>query len=83
MYLTNPIILNALQIIADHLSVEEVAGIKEGFALMDTGKKGKIGIDELKSGLHKLGHQISEADLHILMDAVSIVIPFVEGFYPN
>ncbi|KNA14653.1 hypothetical protein SOVF_105100 isoform A [Spinacia oleracea] len=61
--------LTAQQIIADHLSVEEVAGIKEGFALMDTGKKGKIGIDELKSGLHKLGHQISEADLHILMDA--------------
>nr|AFR11232.1 calcium dependent protein kinase 3 [Chenopodium album] len=59
----------ALRVIAEHLSVEEVAGIKEGFALMDTGKRGKIGIDELKSGLHKLGHQISEADLHILMDA--------------
>ena len=63
--------------------MEEVAGIKEGFALMDTGKKGKIGIDELKSGLHKLGHQISEADLHILMDAVSILVPLVKAFKPS
>lgn len=44
--------------------------MKEGFALMDTGKRGKIGLDELKVGLRKLGHQISDTDLHILMDAV-------------
>ncbi|CAO2822208.1 unnamed protein product [Amaranthus hypochondriacus] len=59
----------ALRVIAEHLSVEEVAGMKEGFALMDTGKRGKIGLDELKVGLRKLGHQISDTDLHILMDA--------------
>ncbi|XP_057547826.1 calcium-dependent protein kinase 20-like [Amaranthus tricolor] len=58
-----------LRVIAEHLSVEEVAGMKEGFALMDTGKRGKIGIDELKVGLRQLGHQISDTDLHILMDA--------------
>ncbi|KAK9671034.1 hypothetical protein RND81_12G002300 [Saponaria officinalis] len=59
----------ALRVIAEHLSKEEVAGIKERFALMDTGKRGKIGADELKAGLYKLGHQISEADVHILMEA--------------
>ena len=60
------------QVIAEHLSVEEVAGIKEGFHMMDTGNRGKINIDELRVGLHKLGHQIPDADLQILMEAVSI-----------
>lgn len=61
------------QVIAEHLSVEEVAGIKEGFQLMDTGNKGKINIDELRVGLIKLGHQIADADVQILMEAVSII----------
>ena len=51
--------------------MEEVAGIKEGFELMDTGNRGKINIDELRVGLHKLGHNIPDTDLHILMEAVS------------
>ncbi|KAH6794612.1 calcium-dependent protein kinase 32 [Perilla frutescens var. hirtella] len=59
----------ALRVIAEHLSVEEVAGIKEGFRLMDTGNKGKIDINELRVGLQKLGHQIPESDLVVLMEA--------------
>ncbi|KAI4381497.1 hypothetical protein MLD38_007564 [Melastoma candidum] len=59
----------ALKVIAEHLSVEEVAGIKEGFHLMDISNKGKINIDELRVGLHKIGHQIPDADLQILMEA--------------
>lgn len=59
------------QVIAEHLSVEEVAGIKEGFDKMDTNNKGKINIDELRVGLQKLGHQIADTDLQILMEAVS------------
>ncbi|XP_059668424.1 calcium-dependent protein kinase 32-like [Cornus florida] len=59
----------ALKVIAEHLSVEEVAGIKEGFQLMDTDNKGKINIDELRVGLHKLGHHIPDADIQILMEA--------------
>lgn len=54
--------------------MEEVAGIQEGFKLMDTSNKGKINIDELKIGLHKLGHQIPDTDLHILMEAVSTIL---------
>lgn len=56
--------------IAEHLSVEEVAGIKEAFQLMDTGNKGKIDINELRVGLQKLGHQIPDTDLVVLMEAV-------------
>ncbi|KAE8690008.1 Calcium-dependent protein kinase 32 [Hibiscus syriacus] len=59
----------ALRVIAEHLSVEEVAGIKEGFQVMDTSGRGKINIDELRVGLHKLGHIISDSDLQILMEA--------------
>ncbi|XP_058738253.1 calcium-dependent protein kinase 32-like [Vicia villosa] len=59
----------ALRVIAEHLSVEEAAGLKEGFKLMDTSNKGKINIDELRIGLHKLGHQIPDADVQILMEA--------------
>ncbi|CAO2831717.1 unnamed protein product [Amaranthus hypochondriacus] len=59
----------ALRVIAAHLSVEEVAGMQEVFELMDTGRRGRIEIDELKVGLRKVGHQISDTDVQILMDA--------------
>ena len=38
---------------------------------MDTSQRGKINIDELKIGLQKLGHNIPQDDIQILMDAVS------------
>ncbi|KAK4281874.1 hypothetical protein QN277_013320 [Acacia crassicarpa] len=59
----------ALRVIAEHLSVEEVAGIKEGFKVMDTSNRGKIDLDELRAGLQKLGHQMADADVQILMEA--------------
>lgn len=58
--------------IADHLSVDEVAGIKHGFTVMDKDNRGKINIDELRVGLLELGHQIPDGDVQILMEAVSI-----------
>ena len=67
--------LYSKQVIAEFLSAEEVAGMKEAFEMMDTGKKGKINLNELKDGLQKLGHQIPDADLHILMEAVSGLMP--------
>ncbi|CAN1750876.1 Calcium-dependent protein kinase 8 [Linum perenne] len=62
----------ALRVIAEHLSLEEVAGIKEAFDMMDTSKTGKINMDELRVGLHKLGQQITDPDLQILMEAADI-----------
>jgi len=58
-------------VIAEHLSVEEVADIKDMFSKMDINSNGKLTLEELKFGLHKLGHQIPDADVKILMDAVS------------
>ncbi|KAG6792835.1 hypothetical protein POTOM_001994 [Populus tomentosa] len=62
----------ALRVIAEHLSVEEVAGIKEAFDSMDTGKKGSINLEELRVGLQKLGQHIADADLQILMEAADV-----------
>ncbi|ONK69062.1 uncharacterized protein A4U43_C05F18890 [Asparagus officinalis] len=61
----------ALRVIAEHLSVEEVADIKEMFSKIDVNNTGNISLEELKFGLHKLGHQIPDADVKILMDAGS------------
>ncbi|TYJ26675.1 hypothetical protein E1A91_A07G136600v1 [Gossypium mustelinum] len=59
----------ALRVIAEHLSVEEVADIKETFDMVDTKQRGKITLEELKAGLQKLGQQIPDADLQILVGA--------------
>nr|XP_043627929.1 calcium-dependent protein kinase 7-like [Erigeron canadensis] len=60
----------ALRVIAELLSVEEVAGIKERFDLMDMDKKGKISIEQLRSGLQKLGQLINDADLQVILETV-------------
>lgn len=69
--------------IAEHLSVEEVAGIKEAFDMMDVEKKGKIHLEELRTGLQKIGHQIPDSDLQILMEAVCTFPRFVLLSYPS
>lgn len=61
-----------LQVVADHLSMEEVAEIKELFEMMDVNNNGKITLEELKHGLQKVGYQLPDADVKILMDAASI-----------
>ncbi|KAJ1691914.1 hypothetical protein LUZ63_016069 [Rhynchospora breviuscula] len=59
----------ALRVIAQHLSVEEAADIKELFQKMDLNNDNKISFDELKLGLHKIGQQLPDSDVRILMDA--------------
>lgn len=57
--------------------MEEVAGLKEAFDMMDSQKRGKINLGEFKVGLQKLGHQIPDTDVQILMEAVrNIFITF-------
>ncbi|WOG82945.1 hypothetical protein DCAR_0102117 [Daucus carota subsp. sativus] len=62
----------ALGVIAEHLSGDEVAGIKEAFDMMDTNKRNKINLEELRVGLAKLGHSIPDPDLEILMEAADV-----------
>ncbi|KAG6517595.1 hypothetical protein ZIOFF_020991 [Zingiber officinale] len=64
----------ALRVIAEYLSEEVAARIMEMFQKLDINKKGSISLEEMKFGLHKLGHQIPDADLQILMDVASICL---------
>lgn len=57
--------------IAEHLSVEEAADIKNMFDGMDVNKNGQLTFEEFKAGLRKLGNHMPDSDLRILMDAVS------------
>ncbi|XP_042463108.1 calcium-dependent protein kinase 20-like [Zingiber officinale] len=62
----------ALRVMAEYLSVEELADIKEIFEKIDINRNGKINFEELQLGLHKLGHQISDSDVRILMEAADV-----------
>lgn len=61
-----------MQVIADHLSTEEVEDIKESFKKMDTDNDGIVSIEELKSGLRKFGSQLAEAEVQMLIETVSV-----------
>lgn len=60
-----------LQVIAEHLSVEEVEVIRDMFTLMDTDNDGKVTYDELKAGLRKVGSQLGEPEIKLLMEVVN------------
>ncbi|KAL5981993.1 Calcium-dependent protein kinase 14 [Asimina triloba] len=59
----------AMRVVAEHLSVEEVAGIKDMFQMMDMNNRGQITIEELKIGLQKIGQYVPDADLQLLVEA--------------
>lgn len=59
--------------IAEHLTIDEVADIKGLFDKLDVRHVGEINFDELKDGLRKAGHDIPNSDALILMDAVRIL----------
>ena len=65
-----------LQVIAENLSTEEIQGLKQMFANIDTDKSGTITYDELKTGLARLGSKLTEAEVQQLMEAVRIKILF-------
>jgi len=60
-----------IQVIAEHLSVEEVEIIKDMFTLMDTDKDGRVTFEELKAGLRKVGSQLAEPEIKMLMEVVN------------
>ncbi|KAL6579964.1 Calcium-dependent protein kinase 10 [Orobanche minor] len=62
----------ALRVIAEHLSVEEIEVIKDMFALMDTDDDGKVTYEELKAGLKKVGSQLAEPEIKLMMDVADV-----------
>ncbi|KAF8409894.1 hypothetical protein HHK36_002412 [Tetracentron sinense] len=62
----------ALRVIAESLSEEEIAGLKEMFRAMDTDNSGAITFDELKAGLRRYGSTLKESEIRDLMDAADV-----------
>ncbi|ONM32268.1 Calcium-dependent protein kinase 1 [Zea mays] len=62
----------ALRVIAENLSEEEIAGLKEMFKMMDTDNSGQINFEELKAGLEKVGANMKESEIYQLMQAADI-----------
>ncbi|CAK9141651.1 unnamed protein product [Ilex paraguariensis] len=61
-----------LRVVADNLPHEQVDGIKELFNMMDTDKNGNLTFEELRDGLSKMGQPVTDPDVQMLMDAVSL-----------
>ncbi|KAK1272827.1 Calcium-dependent protein kinase 6 [Acorus gramineus] len=62
----------ALRVIAESLSEEEIAGLREMFKAMDTDNSGAITYDELKAGLKRYGSTLGESEIRDLMDAADV-----------
>jgi calcium-dependent protein kinase len=62
----------AIRIIAEKLSEDEIAGLKEIFSDMDRDNDGAISFEELKEGLMKVGTTLKEAEIFDLMDAADV-----------
>ncbi|XP_009625601.1 calcium-dependent protein kinase 1-like [Nicotiana tomentosiformis] len=62
----------ALRVIADSLSEEEIAGLKEMFKMIDTDNSGQITFEELKDGLKRFGSNLKESEIYDLMQAADV-----------
>ncbi|KAI4375708.1 hypothetical protein MLD38_013545 [Melastoma candidum] len=62
----------ALRVIAESLSEEEIAGLREMFTAMDTDSSGAITFDELKAGLRKYGSTMKDTEIRDPMEAADI-----------
>ncbi|KAL1818456.1 hypothetical protein ACET3Z_013325 [Daucus carota] len=62
----------ALRVIAEHLSIEEVEVMRDMFTLMDTNNDGKVTYQELRAGLRKVGSQLAEPEMKMLMDVADV-----------
>jgi len=69
-----------MQVIAQNLSEEEIAGLKEMFKTIDTDNSGQITFEELKVGLKKFGANLNESEIYDLMQAVSFQNHLVKRF---
>uniref|UniRef100_A0A2P2JIL3 non-specific serine/threonine protein kinase n=2 Tax=Rhizophora mucronata TaxID=61149 RepID=A0A2P2JIL3_RHIMU len=62
----------ALRVIAESLSEEEIAGLRQMFKMIDTDNSGQITFEELKAGLEKVGANLKESEIYDLMQAADV-----------
>ncbi|KAG6499562.1 hypothetical protein ZIOFF_039352 [Zingiber officinale] len=61
-----------LRVIAESLSEEEIAGLREMFKAMDTDNSGSITFDELKAGFRRYGSTLKDTEIRDLMVAAHV-----------
>ncbi|KAK8571549.1 hypothetical protein V6N12_027634 [Hibiscus sabdariffa] len=61
-----------LRVVANNLPNEQIDLIIEMFNTMDTDDNGYLSFEELRDGLHKIGHSVSDHDVKMLMEAADI-----------
>ncbi|KAL8538964.1 hypothetical protein ACS0TY_000823 [Phlomoides rotata] len=59
----------ALRVIAESMSEDEIAGLKELFKMLDTDNSGQITFEELEAGLKRVGANLKESEIYDLMQA--------------
>eukprot|EP00271_Cylindrocystis_brebissonii_P017024 TRINITY_DN424_c0_g1_i4.p1 TRINITY_DN424_c0_g1~~TRINITY_DN424_c0_g1_i4.p1 ORF type:complete len:505 (+),score=136.56 TRINITY_DN424_c0_g1_i4:202-1716(+) len=62
----------ALRVIAESMSEEEIAGLKEMFKMMDTDNSGTITLEELKKGLARVGSTLKDQEVKEMMEAADV-----------
>ncbi|CAH9127727.1 unnamed protein product [Cuscuta epithymum] len=62
----------AIRVIAETLSEEEIAGLKEMFKMIDADSSGHISLEELKRGLETAGANLKDSEIYSLMQAADI-----------
>ncbi|KAI5679682.1 hypothetical protein M9H77_00909 [Catharanthus roseus] len=62
----------AIKVIAENLSEDEIAGLKEMFKMIDVDNSGHITLEELRKGLERVGANLKESEIDSLMQAADL-----------
>lgn len=68
-FLMNKFKKRVLRVVADNLPDELIERIKQAFHTMDTDKNGGLSFEELKDGLHNMGHPVPDKEVKMLLDS--------------
>jgi calcium-dependent protein kinase len=61
-----------MKVVAMNLPAEEINTYTQMFQMMDKDKDGNLTLEELKQGLQINGHPVPEAEIKMLLEAVSV-----------
>jgi len=62
-----------LQVIAERLSEEEIAGLRQMFKAVDVQNRGVITFGELRQGLRSYGTELEDREISDIMETVSVI----------
>jgi calcium-dependent protein kinase len=62
-----------LQVIAERLSEEEIAGLRQMFKAVDVQNRGVITFGELRQGLKRYGSELENREISDIMEVVSAI----------